>query len=637
MTRHWLTGLALCMLFLGVATPIAAQDGAALQDGPAMEAFFDGLMAAHLEAHHIPGAVVAVVADGETVFTKGYGYADVENRVAPDPEGTLFRPGSVAKLVTWTAVMQLVEAGKIDLHADVSRYLDFELPRHSEPITLAHLLTHTAGFEDHVQALFVMDEGDLVSLEEYVKNTRLDRVYPPGEVGAYSNYGAALAGYIVQRVSGEPFETYVERHILEPLGMARSTFRQPLPPQLAGDLAQGYGYARGEFVPGEFELVSASAAGSMSTTAADMARFMIAHLQGGQPGTARILQPETAARMHTTLWSPDPRVPGMGYGFILNERNGRRIAQHGGSTLLFHSGLYLFPEDNAGLFVSYNSSGGALAREELMNAFVDRYFPAPPPAPVEPPADFSARTQALAIAGEYHPARANFSSIEKLLMLLQAVPLTVDPDGYLLVSLGRPGQYVEVEPGLYRHRIEENMIIVQTNAEGRAETIIPADVPVMTLHKAPFYATRGFAGLLAGGGLLLFLLSLLGWAVAHVARRGARAGEPSSLVARLARWTAVALVALAFLFVALFATALAIAPAYGVPPILLEREPGLGIFPLVTLLMAVAAGAMGLLALAVWLRREWGWFGRLHYTLLALIALGWVWLLVYWNLLGAAL
>lgn len=637
MTRHLLTGLALCVLLLATATPIAAQDGAALQDGPSMEAFFDGLMAAHLEAHHIPGAVVAVVADGEMVFAKGYGYADVENRIAPDPERTLFRPGSVSKLVTWTAVMQLVEAGKLDLNADVSQYLDFELPGHSEPITLIHLLTHTAGFEDRVQALFVVDEEDLVSLEEYVKKARPDRVYPPGEVGAYSNYGAALAGYIVQRVSGEPFETYVERHIFEPLGMAHSTFRQPLPPPLAGDMAGGYGYAGGEFVPGEFELISISAAGSMSTTAADMARFMIAHLQGGQLGTARILQAETAARMHTTLWSPDPRVPGMGYGFFLNERNGRRIAQHGGSTLLFQSGLYLFPEDNVGLFVSYNSSGGALACEELLDAFVDRYFPAPPPAPVEPPADFSARAQTLALAGEYHPARANFSSIEKLLMLLQAVPLTVDSDGYLHLSLGRPGRYVEIEPGLYRHRTDETLLVVQTDAAGRVEAIIPADAPVMTYYKAPFYTTSGFAAPLVGGGLLLFMVSLFGWAVAHVARRGTRAGEPSSVVARLARWTAVALFALALLFVALFVMALEPAPAYGMPRILLEGEPELGILPLMTLLMAVVAGAMALLALAVWLRREWGWFGRLHYTVLALIALGWVWLLVYWNLLGATL
>jgi len=635
MTRHWLTGLALCVLLLGAATPVAAQDGADLHDRPAMEAFFDSLMATHLEAHHIPGAVVAVVADGETVFSKGYGYADLENRIAPHPEGTLFRPGSVGKLLTWTAVMQLVEAGQVDLHADVSQYLDFELPRHSEPITLAHLLTHTAGFEDHVQALFVTDEGDLLSLEEYVKNTRPELVYPPGEVGAYSNYGAALAGYIVQRVSGEPFETYVERHIFEPLGMTRSTFRQPLPPALDRDLAQGYGFADGRFIPGEFEFISASAAGSMSTTAADMARFMLAHLPGGPEGAAPTLEQQTITRMQTTLWSPDPRVPGMGYGFILNERNGRRIAQHGGSTLLFHSGLYLFPEDNAGLFVSYNSSGGSVAREELLDAFVDRYFPAPPPAPIEPPADFAARAQAY--AGEYHLARANFSSIEKLLMLLQAVPLTVDPDGYLLVSVGRPGQYVEVEPGLYRHRTEESLLIVQTDAAGRAETIIPADVPVLTLHKAPFYATRSFAGLLAAGGLLLFLLSLLGWAVAYFARRRAGHGAGSSALARLARWTAAVLTMLVLLFIAMLGSGIVIAPAYGVPPILLEGTPELGMFPLLTLVIAAVAAVMPILALAVWLRREWGWFGRLHYTLLTLVALGWLWMLAYWNVLGATL
>ena len=114
-----------------------------------MEAFLDKLLGREMEKHHIAGAAVSVVKDGKLFFAKGYGYADLENGIPVDPEQTIFRIGSVAKLFTWTAVMQLVEQGKLDLDADINTYLDFRIPdTYPQPITLKHLLTHTSGFED---------------------------------------------------------------------------------------------------------------------------------------------------------------------------------------------------------------------------------------------------------------------------------------------------------------------------------------------------------------------------------------------------------------------------------------------------------------------------------------------------------
>ncbi len=115
-----------------------------------LEAFLDGVLAAEMRSHSIASATVSVVKDGELFFAKGYGYADRESRRPVDPERTLFRPGSISKLFTWTAVMQLVEQGKIDLDADVNEYLtDFRIPdTFPEPITMEHLMTHTPGFED---------------------------------------------------------------------------------------------------------------------------------------------------------------------------------------------------------------------------------------------------------------------------------------------------------------------------------------------------------------------------------------------------------------------------------------------------------------------------------------------------------
>jgi CubicO group peptidase (beta-lactamase class C family) len=198
------------------------------------ETFLDALIPSQLRNRNIAGAVVSVVKDGQVLFQKGYGYADFEAKKPVLPDQTLFRPGSISKLFTATAVMQLVEQGKLDLDRDVNDYLDFEIPKtYPEPVTLRRLLTHTAGFEDTLKNLFVAHESDLKPLSTYLLNEMPARIFPPGKVPSYSNYGFTVAGYIVERVSGEKFERYIDNHILKPLQMTNSTFDQPLPPQLA--------------------------------------------------------------------------------------------------------------------------------------------------------------------------------------------------------------------------------------------------------------------------------------------------------------------------------------------------------------------------------------------------------------------
>src|SRR6266513_907814 len=181
------------------------------------ETFLDALIPSQLRNRNIAGAVVSVVKDGQVLFQKGYGYADVEEKKLVLPDQTLFRPGSISKLFTATAVMQLVEQGKLDLDRDVNDYLDFPIPKtYPKPVTLRQLLTHTAGFEDTLKNLFVAHESDLKLLRAYLVNQMPARIFPPGKVPSYSNYGFTLAGYIVERVSGERFERYIENHILKP-------------------------------------------------------------------------------------------------------------------------------------------------------------------------------------------------------------------------------------------------------------------------------------------------------------------------------------------------------------------------------------------------------------------------------------
>ncbi|MEQ9463342.1 MAG: serine hydrolase domain-containing protein, partial [Haliea sp.] len=343
-------------------------DPVPLDDREALAAFMDGAMAAQLRSLDMAGGAVAVVAGGEIVLARGYGHADLEAGVTVDPAMTLFKPGSVSKLITWTAVMQLVEQGRLDLDADVNRYLTvLQLPAtFAEPVTLRNLMTHSAGFEDNWAGFLIRrDETELQPLAQTLAAHTPARVRSPtrnfdeGSGVAYSNWGTALAGLIVAEVSGQSFDDYVEQHIFAPLGMDQSSFREPLPASLRPQLAQGYrdGGAGMEVQPEEF-LGNVAPAGSLSSTAVDMAKFMIAHLQEGVYRGQRILQPETVALMHTRALSPGPHLNGIALGFYETWINGHRTIGHGGSTLDFKSELMLLPEAGVGLFVTFNSPPG---------------------------------------------------------------------------------------------------------------------------------------------------------------------------------------------------------------------------------------------------------------------------------------
>jgi CubicO group peptidase (beta-lactamase class C family) len=173
------------------------------------------------------GAAVAVVQAEKILYLWGFGKADLARNDAVSAQESLFRTGSISKLVTWTAVMQLIEQGKLDLHSDINRYLDaFQVPAtYPAPITLAHLLTHTAGFEDRGFGFYARSERDRVPPSTFLAERMPARIFRPGEVSAYSNYGAALAGYLVERAAGVPFEAYVDTQILAPLRMSNSSFR----------------------------------------------------------------------------------------------------------------------------------------------------------------------------------------------------------------------------------------------------------------------------------------------------------------------------------------------------------------------------------------------------------------------------
>jgi CubicO group peptidase (beta-lactamase class C family) len=514
------------------AVPAAAEPaptgatGAPVLTGEDAEAWLDGFFPYALAAGDIAGAVVVVVKDGEVLLQKGYGYANLAQRTPVDPDKTLFRPGSISKLFTWTAVMQLVEQGKLDLDADVNQYLDFAIPaRDGKPMTLRQIMTHTTGLEEQIRGLITSDESEITPLGEALAHWIPERIHEPGTTPAYSNYATALAGHIVERASGMPFDDYIEQHIFQPLGMDSSSFRQPLPPALLARMSNGYAKAS-EGEPKPYEFISLAPAGSLASTGADMARFMIAHLQDGAYGDARILGADTARQMHATGQASVGPLNRMMLGFYETTVNGHRAISHGGDTQWFHSDLQLFLDDGVGLFVSMNSSGrdGATGhiRYALSRGFADRYFPAASAAPAKGVSAEDAQLHAQQLAGTYTSSRRPDSNLLSLANLLGPIKVVPNEDGTISVTAalspaGAPKKWREVEPWLWQDTASTDRLAVDL-ADGKVTRFsMEPYAPIMVFQRLS--AWNALALPLLAASLAVVLLTVLAWPVSALVRR----------------------------------------------------------------------------------------------------------------------
>ena len=612
-------------------------------DPAELEAFLDELLARQMEEDHIPGAAVAVVRDGEVLLAKGYGYADLENGIPVDPERTVFRIGSSGKVFTWTAVMQLVEQGKLDLNADINTYLDFRIPdTYPQPITLEHLLTHTAGFEESWFETFTLDPEDVLPPGEWLATHMPARVRPPGDSAAYSNYSAELAGYIVERVSGRPYDQYIQEHILDPLGMAHSSAsgRMPANPDAHGSV--GYLYVDGvlEAAPDEADYSGQLAmvpAGGHASSITDMARFMIAHLQDGlysdaNIGEVRILEEGTAPQMHSTLFAPDPRLLGSAYGLFDFSDNGQRALGHNGDTLGFKSLLLLMPEQDLGVFVAYNSeSAGELVLQHLgfQRAFFDHYYPAPAVEPIQPPADFAERADRF--EGSYRLTRMAYTTLEKFMEFFGGgtVQVSDSGDGTLLwTTPWGEWRFVEVEP-LYFRQVDANFgIAFREDDQGRITHLFTDLAPMYTFERLAWYETPGFNMALLAGCMLIFLSMIAAASIGAIRNRRLRRdprAEPRG--ARAAQWILLGICVLNLLFVVGSYLWINPKPMFGVS-IAGQIVLGLGVLSAV---LTVAALVCTVLA---WKNSYWGIASRAYYTLVTVAAVAFVWFLNYWNLLG---
>ena len=518
-----------------------------------VDVWLDGYLPYALRTADIPGVVITVVKDGQILTARGFGYADREKRTPVDPDRTLFRPGSVSKLITWTAVMQMVEQGKLDLDKDVNTYLDFKIPEYDgKPITLRQIMTHTAGFEEAIKNLIFSDPAHMQSLGDYLKRWTPKRVFAPGTTPAYSNWATALAGYLVERVSGETFDDYCDKHIFAPLGMTNSTMRQPLPEALTSQMAGGYKPGQDA---GKFEIVGPAPAGSLSSTGTDMAKFMIANLDGGKG----LLSPATAEMMHNSpLDKVDPAsllppLNRMELGYFETNINGREVIGHLGDTDFFHTSLHLLMKEGVGVYFSFNSGGKdgivQTLRWSLFQDFADRYFPATT-ADAKPIDDKTAAEHAAMMAGNWQVSRTAFSNPIAILQLISQTKVVVGPKGLLIPDLlsanNQPREWEEIAPFVWREKGGHDLLAAKVKDGKVVRWSFGLLGPFMVFDRVP--ASRSSSWLLPAASVALgvLFLTVLFWPIGWFARRKYRAAFPLSGPAlrgyKWTRWATLAVV-----------------------------------------------------------------------------------------------
>ena len=609
-----------------------------------LQAFVDPYVAESMASAHVPGSVVVFVKDGTILYSRGYGTADLAQGTPVDPESTVFRLASVSKLLTATAVLQLADHHQVQLDTDVNRYLTrFQVPAtHAQPVTLSTLLTHTAGFEDWATGRTALSPFGRPSLETYLAHRMPQRVEDPGSSYGYSNYSFALAGYVVENVSGQPFDQYVARQIFVPLGMDHSSFAQPLPSNLAPSLATGYDIVGSAPVPAPFEYFADPPAAAMSTTASDMARFMIFQLRDN-PGAEHILSARTLGQMQALHFQASPAADfnGMAYGYRRYQRNGVLILSKEGDIRGFATYLALLPDQHIGFFVAANTDDNAWM-QDLERQFVNRYFPMPPASlPATPP---NLRGNLAAFTGTYIPNQSSRSTMEKVRTLTQQIQIDdvgngqIDvgyPDGST-VRLNRVGPLTfanEFEGVIYR------WAFLAGPDGGVTHFLIGNDV----YSRVAWYDTRLIQ---LGIAVTFVLLFLAGLGTGLISLRARRKQWPADSLApstrspglvRLARVLAGALYGLNLLFSVAMAAILVSATAtqdldyswisYGLPWFVYAILS----LPLVTTALAIGMIASTVVAMRIYTLRR----SEYRYAAIAILAqLAFIPYLVNWNLFG---
>ncbi len=615
--------LLLLVLMIFSQTGFSQQE---LTDSARLAGFMDGMIQAHLDSRHIAGATVSVVRDTNVIFSKGYGYADIERNRKVDPNRTLFRIGSISKLFVWTAIMQLYEQGKVELDVDVNQYLDeIQVPdTYTEPVTLKDLMTHTAGFEDYILGLFTRDNIALRPLDEILHQQMPARVRPPGRFASYSNHGTGIAASVVEAVSGQSWNEYVEEHILDTLNMNHTTFRQPVPPSLPGSLSKGYKFRNGELQQQYFEYIPLAPVGAASSTASDMAKFMITHLQKGSYRNNTLLDSSVAKMMQSPAFRPADNVNSMTYGFMELSQNKTRIIGHGGDTFWFHSLMVLLPRQNAGLFISFNSENGGHVKNLVLEEFMDHFYPEKLGG-----TDFYMPPEELSrFEGEYRSLRHPHERFTKIAAVMNPVYIKTTSDGMLKVIGRDVTHYIPIGKLTFRAENSSEKIAFKQDRQGKITHMLRGQAPYVAFEKVRFINNHQFHLTLFYFSVLVFLITFLYWPVVYLIRKEYKEIKEHHLplYAKVFGWAA------AFFFLMFF---------FGAATLMFNsNEIAFGVDTEIKYIFTLSVTGTIITPIVIFITGRLLWLnkhalpGNIHYVLLCLALLITNSQLYHWNMLG---
>ena len=601
-----------------------------------LQAFFDGIFPLQLQRSDIAGASVLVMQDGKVLLQKGYGYANVKTKKPVDPATTIFRLASISKLFTWVSVMQLHEQGRLDLDTDVNQYLDFKIkPAFGKPVTLRNLMTHTGGFEEESRDVILTDPKQAISLRDFLMQNQPARMFAPGTIPAYSNYGVGLAGYIVQRVSGEPFEQYVQEHIFAPLGMTHSTFYQPPPKALLALPSEGYRDST-EKDPVGFEIFNPAPAGGISSTATDMSRFGQALLHGGMLDGKQILRPDTIKDMWTPQFRASDQMPPIDMGFYETWRSGVHWIGHEGDLIAFHSLFFLDPTRNIILFISYNSAGGGdTPRPEIIDMFSDRYFPTSQKQVFVK----ESRQDLDAIEGTYQVTRREDSTRLALGAVMAQRTATVDKDGVLHIEdvkdlRGHPINWKPIGKDLWQEVDGQSRLFAIPDSNGH---IIRAagDFPGVQVERVVWYENRKYVSLAAGFSILV-LAAVVMASISRFGRRIFLRRRPRPAPQTGTRWIGfpAQLAAWIWLSLLIFTTAFFAATSDTLMPPTYAWDKYFMLMNVVVALAIFFSVFAAISALRIW-RTPLRAITKVKFSLVGLACLVLCWISLHWHLIGS--
>jgi CubicO group peptidase (beta-lactamase class C family) len=624
------------------------QWSAVAQNHTQVQAFTDRSVRAKMRTFHAPGLGISVVQNGKVVLDKGYGYADMNKQIPVSPDRTVWRMASIAVPFAATAVMQLAEQRRLALGTNVNRYLrQLSVPdTYPQPVTLANLMTHTAGFDDPSDYDETLDASSIQPFCRYLRQNLPARAMPPGQFSSRSDWNTTLAGCVVEDVTGVPFERYVDANIFRPLGMRHSTFSQPLPPALAQDRAIGYDgdltAANRPAAPDAYNLTVPAAA--LRSSVHDVTRFMLAQLHNGAISGRRILRPESVRAMQRLEFTDYrglgsyPPPAGFGYGFDWSRWRGETVLSASGGVRGFTSLMTLVPSRNFGFFMVTNV-GDAPWIFDLQHQILDHFFPSPSASqPITPAALQPSLDQ---FTGTFRDNAYARHTIEKLGQLGQDVQITADGNGRLTVQWPDGSDLVmtRIAPLLFESVFQGTPFYFGFRVDGRDHTVHFLN-GTEVFDRVNWYEGSQVQQGLLGIYTALFFTGFLLWVLVPLLRRRrtARAGvAPGRAIARV-RWALVALLStmnfavVVTLYLVLHASQTTNDQQYGP----LTYSVPWYLYPLLSMLLVAAVLSVGAVIMGTlfWRDALWSVMRRVHYWLLTLTGLAFIPFLLYWNLLG---